>query len=239
MRWWRRFAGGTLLAASLCAVGPVPSSQAATSRPTPSTVRPELLGDAEQVVIVSASQWDTTVASVSMYQKVSGTWRRVAGPYGARVGRNGLSTTHLEGDGTTPAGSYPILSAFGWYASARTKLPYTRVRSGSCWISDVTRVDYNTMVVEPSCSSPNENLYRIARSGPYRRAIVTGYNIAPTVPGDGSAIFLHSHAYSRGRTKATSGCVSLSSRNLYSHWRRLDPAKHPRVIIGPTSWLNP
>ncbi len=219
----------------LGAPGPAP---AATSRPSPTVLRPELLGDAEQVVVVSTSRWDTTSASVSMYQKVNGTWRRVAGPYGARTGRNGLSEAHLEGDGTTPVGSFPILSGFGWYATARTKLPYTRVTSGACWISDPTRIDYNTRVIEPSCASPNENLYRIARSGPYRRAIVTGYNIEPTVAGAGSAIFLHVHAYSRGRSKATSGCVSLAASHLYSLWRRLDPAKHPRVIIGPASWLT-
>ena len=227
-----------LLATSVSLVLPATTAPAATPRPTPAVIRPELLGDAEQVVVVSTSRWDTTSASVSMYQKSGATWRRVAGPYGARTGRNGLSQAHLEGDGTTPAGSYPILSAFGWYATARTRLPYTRVRAGACWVSDPTRPDYNTMVVEPACSGPNENLYRIARSGPYRRAIVTGYNIAPTVAGDGSAIFLHSHAYSRGRSKATSGCVSLTAPHLYSLWRRLDPARRPRVIIGPTTWLR-
>jgi len=230
--------GGALLMLALFVLGPTTTSQASPSGPDPTTVRAELLGDAEQLVIVSTSQWATTSASVSMYQKVSGVWRRVAGPYSARIGRSGLSLSHHEGDGTTPAGSYPILSAFGWYTTARTRLPYTRVRAGSCWISDSSRVDYNTMVVEPACAGPNENLYRIARSGPYRRAIVTGYNIAPTVPGGGSAIFLHSHAYSRGHTKATSGCVSLTTSRLYSLWQRLDPVRHPRVIIGPASWLN-
>lgn len=226
-----------LLAALVVLTAPAPAP-AASSRPSPSIIRPELLLDAEQAVVVSTSRSDTTVASVSMYQKTNGTWKRVAGPYSARIGRNGLSEAHLEGDGTTPAGSFPILSAFGRYSTSRTKLPYTRVTPGACWISDPTRLDYNTQVLEPSCASPNENLYRIARSGPYRRAIVTGYNIGPTVAGAGSAIFLHVHAYARGKSKATSGCVSLTASHLYSLWRRLDPIKHPRVIIGTAAWLT-
>lgn len=163
---------------------------------------------------------------------------RVTGPFAARIGRAGSRITRSEGDGTSPAGSFPIVSALGSSVTAGTRLPYTQVRAGSCWISDPTRTDYNTMVDEPGCAAPNEDLYRIARGGPYRRVLVTGFNSDPVVPGVGSAIFLHSHSYTPQHTpKATRGCVSLTSAALYALWRRLDPALRPRVIIGPRKWL--
>ena len=217
---------------------PAPATQALSGPPTPANLRHELIGDARQVVVVSTPRWNTTVASVSMYQLIGTTWRRVAGPYGARIGRRGLSLSHREGDGTTPAGSFAITSGFGLAAKAGTKLAYTQIRPGSCWISQTGRLEYNTMVSSPTCGLPNEDLYRIARAGPYRRTIVTDYNVGPTTPGFGSAIFLHTHAYRLGGgTRYTSGCVSLSSFGLVALWRRLDPALGPRVIIGPTKWL--
>jgi L,D-peptidoglycan transpeptidase YkuD (ErfK/YbiS/YcfS/YnhG family) len=238
MTGWRRVLAVLLAAVGLTTLTAPSVVEAATRQPTPANLRAELLGDAEQVVVVSAPSWRSTIASVSMFQKVGSTWVRVAGPLPARVGRRGISRTHHEGDGTTPAGSFDITGALGRSATAGTLLPYTQIVSDSCWISDSGRADYNQLVSETPCSAPNENLARIARSGPYRRLITTGYNTSPVVPGAGSAIFLHVHHYRRsGGTYPTSGCVSLTSRNLNRLWSRLDPAKHPRVIIGKTSWL--
>ena len=74
--------------------------------------------------------------------------------------------------------------------------------------------------------------------GPYRYLATVGYNVDPIVPGLGSAIFLHRHQYdSAGRTVATSGCVSLSEAELLSVLRWLDPSLHPRILMGPDSWL--
>ena len=189
-------------------------------------------------MIVSTPWRRATTALVTMYQRVDGRWRRVTGPFSARIGRAGTRVVRSEGDGSTPAGSFPLIAAFGYSATPGTRMPYTQVHPGSCWISDATRPDYNTMIDEPGCASPNEDLYRIARGGPYRRALVMGYNTDPVVPGAGSAMFIHSHSYTPQRlTKATRGCVTLSSWALAALWRRLDPALRPRVVIGTRDWL--
>ncbi len=226
------------LATLLCSAAGAGGAHAASRPVNPNTIRTELVGDAEQIVLVTSPWWRASTAIVTMYQRIDGRWRRVAGPYYGRIGRNGARVHRSEGDGTTPAGSFPIVSALGYSATAGTRLAYTRLVRGSCWISDVSRADYNTMVDEPGCSAPNEDLYRIARGGPYRRVLVTGYNMDPVTPGLGSAIFIHSHSYTPlGVAKATRGCITLTAASLASLWRRLDPELRPRVVIGPRNWL--
>lgn len=211
----------------------------AVTRPaTPGNLRPALLGNAQQVLIVSSTRWGATTASASLWQRSGTTWRRIAGPWNARVGRRGISTKHREGSGDTPAGSFAITGAMGISTRSGTRIPYTRIASDSCWISDSKLASYNRLVRKSPCSAPNENLYRIAKAGPYRRFFITDFNMTRTVAGAGSAIFVHIHGYTAsGRTKPTSGCVSLTSRQIDRLWSLLDPALHPRVIIGTTSWL--
>ncbi len=215
------------------------SAQAATSPPVPADLAAGLVGDSRQLIIVSTSGWKATTASVSLYELRSAVWKWVAGPFYARVGRNGMKIDHVEGDGTTPAGSFPIVSAFGLRANPGAKLPWTKLKSGDCWISDSARPDYNTMVVQKPCGAKNEDLWPIARGGAYAKAIVSGYNMNPVVAGKGSAIFLHLHSRTAsGATKPTSGCVSVSDWQLSVLLRRLDPASNPRVVMGPANWLK-
>ena len=242
-RWILALLATTLATAVAPAAGIglfTPDPAEAASSPTPAHLRPELVGNAGQLVVVSSSSWTTTFASVTLYEHRANGWVAVNRlPFSARVGRHGTSLSHLEGDGTSPAGSFPLLSAFGAATVGHTRLAYTKVHDGSCWISDASRADYNTMVDQKPCSGANEDLNRIARGGPYARAIVTGYNIGPIVPGKGSAIFIHLHSRTaNGATRATSGCVSLSPGSMATLWSWVDPAKHPRVVIGPSTWLT-
>lgn len=228
-----------LLVTSLAVTARHPVPAHAEAEPLPiHLVSSEHIATADQVVIVHAPSTRSTSATVTMWERKAGAWGIAAGPFDTRLGRNGLSPAHVEGDGTTPIGSFRIVSAFGLAKRARTALPYTQLVEDSCWISDSARADYNRMVSLGNCRLPNEHLFRIAEAGPYERAIVTSYNMWPIVPKVGSAIFIHSHSYdSRGRTKTTSGCVSLSDTDLAALWTRLDPARQPRVVIGTTGWL--
>src|SRR3954454_20443663 len=58
-----------------------------------------------QLVTVQAPLRATT-ATLSLWTRKGACWRRAAGPWQARLGRNGLSAHKREGDGTTPAGTY-------------------------------------------------------------------------------------------------------------------------------------
>lgn len=198
--------------------------------------------DAKQVVLVAVPGGSSTTARLATYELSDGRWLRVHGPVTARVGRNGVKSDRREGDGTTPLGSFGLVEIFGSARRAESSLPYRKVRRGDCWISDVTSPDYNRRVRDPNCRAPNENLWRISRSGPYEWAVVSDFNLVEPIPGKGSAIFLHVNARdAMGRTKPTSGCVSVSRSVLSRVVRWLDATKYPRLVVTvrrdlPAEW---
>lgn len=227
-------------AACLAIVAAMPAhSEAARAPLHPTTLRPELVGDARQLLIVVPTRWTSTTATMDRWELRQGSWVRMnRSSYTARVGRSGTRVVRAEGDGSTPAGSFGLISALGRETRASTRLPYTRIRQGNCWISDVSDPDYNRFVTRSRCGKANEDLYRIMRAGPYRRVVVTDYNTSPIVAGRGSAIFVHLHARRAGRTVPTSGCVSIDAAPMNATWRWLDPGMAPRIVIGTTRWLT-
>jgi L,D-peptidoglycan transpeptidase YkuD (ErfK/YbiS/YcfS/YnhG family) len=68
----------------------------------------------------------------------------------------------------------------------------------------------------------------------YDYGAVIAYNMSPTVPGAGSAIFLH---VSDGTP--TVGCVSLPTSELVAVLRWLSPAAQPRIIMGTAATIAP
>ena len=194
-------------------------------------------GDAQQLIVVTTPTWSSTSGSLTTYEKEDGRWRIVQAALPARLGRSGFSADHHEGDGTTPAGSFPITGIMGRQPDPGVRYAYRQLVPGDCWVSDAASPSYNQLVSASPCVKPNEDMYAIG-IGPYRYLATVGYNVDPVVPGLGSAIFLHRHQYdSAGRTVPTSGCVSLSEPDLLAVLRWLDPTLHPRVLMGPDSWL--
>ena len=57
--------------------------------------------------------------------------------------------------------------------------------------------------------------------------------------GHGGAIFVHSHSYyASGKTKPTSGCVSLTNAHLVKLLQLLDASLQTRVVMGTKSFLG-
>jgi L,D-peptidoglycan transpeptidase YkuD (ErfK/YbiS/YcfS/YnhG family) len=154
--------------------------------------------------------------------------RRIFGPWRARVGRNGVSAHHREGDGTTPLGTYalgPVV--YGIDPSPGVRFRFHRLVCGDWWDEDPRSPGYNRFRHVPCGTSPpfrggSEALWRISPA--YRLFAVVEYNAAPIVPGRGSAIFLH---VDTGR--ATNGCVSLPRRELVEVLRRVRPGATIRI----------
>ena len=157
--------------------------------------------------------------------------KRVLGPWRARVGRNGLSAHHREGDGTTPTGTFALdTTVYGIGPEPGVHYPYHRLVCGDWWDEDPSSATYNTFRhvacgKVPPFGGGSEALWRITPA--YRLFAVIQYNAAPVVPGRGSAIFLHVR-----RPSATNGCVSLPERQLVRTLRWLRPADAPRIAIS-------
>lgn len=169
-----------------------------------------------QRIVVTAPSLRSTTATVTLLE----CGRRIAGPWPARVGRNGLSAHHREGDGTTPLGTFGIgATLYGLDPDPGAKLRYHRLACGDWWDEDPSSPTYNRFRhvrcgEAPPFRGGSEALWRATVA--YRELAVIDANMHPVVPGRGSAIFLHDDT---GR--ATNGCVSLPRARLLWLLRRL------------------
>ena len=179
-------------------------------------------GTAGQLVTIDAVSASATTAVVGLYRREGRCWRRIAGPWPAHVGRNGLSAHHREGDGTTPLGTFGIgPTIYGLDPNPGVRLAYHRLRCGDWWDEDPASPTYNRFRhlacgTTPAFGGSSEALWGSPVA--YREFAFVEYNAAPAIPGRGSAIFLHDD-----RGHATNGCVSLPRPELVGILRRLRP----------------
>ena len=215
----------------------------ATTRPAP---KPAGKGVASRVV-----PGTSVSASVSQQVMVAdrtsgsrGTWARYewrgagqgwvkvsAAGVGSVFGSNGVvaASQRRQGTGTTPAGTFGVVHAFGT-GNPGTKLSYRTINACSWWIEDPAARDYNRWRQDCSALSKRDNEHMADYAGSqYRQGVVLDYNYYSPVrrgAGSGAGIFLH---YA---TRYTGGCVGINSHSeLTATLRWLDPAKNPRIVI--------
>lgn len=209
-----------------------------------------------QFVIISSPTWTSTVATLQVAARSSsGGWRCQEGPVTARLGSNGIRplADRRSGDGTTPAGSFPLgrvtawdgqqFQFFGNLPDPGVRGAYRQVRHEDCWGATPHTAAYQSLVNDPGCSSPDEWLTRMGDV--YGHAAVIGANLDP-ISGDSvdepalaAAIFLHRNSNSStGASRPTSGCVSLAEGDLELTLRLIDPALAVEFAIGELDWLR-
>ena len=216
------------------------------------------LGDARQVIVVTSRSWRSSYAQLRAYRQDSeGRWHLRFGPWPARLGYAGtvLASKRLQDSGTTPAGTFRILSAFGSRRDPGTRLDsYTRFDSNDWWPYD-PRDPSTYNVYQRSRSSEarwrRSEAERLAHwgAGAYRYAAVLDFNLPSEVhwssttrqfiagePADtrrGGGIFLHVNG-----GEATAGCVSVGLHRMRRLLRWLDSEKQPRIVIGPLKVID-
>ena len=201
-----------------------PTAEAGSSACRPAT------GTGSQLITVEAPSRTSTHASLRLWQREGRCWQPVAGPWAARVGRNGLSGNRREGDGTTPTGNYGIgRTMYGIAPDPSVRYRYRRIVCGDYWVEDPSSPSYNRFRHVPCGSTPpfrvtGERLWQATTA--YRHFAVIEFNMNPVVPGRGSGIFLH--AATGG---PTNGCVSLPLAQLRQTLRWLRPEQNPRIVI--------
>lgn len=194
-------------------------------------------GAATQLVTVRAAGRRSTVASLQLWRKSRDCWRAVTRPWIAHVGRNGLSATRHEGDGTTPMGAFGFQRVmYGVGANPGVRYAYRRIRCGDWWVEDPGSPYYNRFHhvacgSKPPFRTTSEDMSRSPVA--YRHLAVIDFNTHPIVRGRGSGIFLH---VTTGRP--TLGCISLPQAQLVSVLRWLDPAASPLIVIGTRATID-
>jgi L,D-peptidoglycan transpeptidase YkuD (ErfK/YbiS/YcfS/YnhG family) len=145
------------------------------------------------------------------------------------------ATRRRQGTGTTPLGTFGLISAFGTHVRGDGwDLDYRRIRPGDFWVEDNASRYYNRYRnqrrggfrwrLPASAENGSERLTDYPRQ--YEYAIVTGFN-RDQVRHRGAGIFLHVNG--RG---ATAGCVSAPRWFLRQAMARLDPRLRPVIAIG-------
>jgi L,D-peptidoglycan transpeptidase YkuD (ErfK/YbiS/YcfS/YnhG family) len=138
----------------------------------------------------------------------------------AAIGRAGVVANKKEGDGATPAGTFPLISAF--YRADRMRPPFSRLpirvlSPNDAWVDDPTDRNYNRLVTLPYLAHAEPMWLDDAV---YNLVVVIGYNMTPVVPGAGSAIFLH---IARPDFSPTDGCIAVAREILVGLMSRLGP----------------
>lgn len=223
---------------------------AACSRPRPRTTPvpnapPTVLAAAEQLVVVTTPDWNATQGTLRRYERANGAWRSVGAEVPIVVGRTGIAwdgslglardaePVKREGDGKSPAGAFPLDTAFGFAEPAPVvRLPYVALQPGSDCVDDVASVHYNTVVDRARVPRVDWNsAERMRTIDQYRLGVIVGYN-APPSAGRGSCIFLHIW---NGPASTTAGCTAMSADALADvvHW--LDRARRPALVQMPAA----
>ena len=197
----------------------VAPSAAAATRPTDPLAR-------RQLITVSTASYGATYATLTAYRRSAGHWRRVFGPWTARIGRGGFAPPGLkrEGDGRTPSGRFGFGFFFGVLPNPGVRFRYRQSQPYDFWDDDPASPHYNEWV-DQRRANPGLSPEPMDVSG-YDYGAVIAYNTA-RAPGLGSGIFLHVNI-----GIATAGCVTLPMGELLRVLRWLNPARSPQIRMG-------
>jgi D-alanyl-D-alanine dipeptidase len=186
----------------------------------------------EQLILVLSPELNSTTASMQRYEKRDH-WVKMGDKIPVMLGRSGLgyvafkAPLKMEGDGKSPAGSFPITSAFGYDQNATFRLPYWHADENLYCIDDVNDSRYNKVLrIYDKSSLPAS--YEVMRraDGVYRYGAVIGYNDVAQ-KGRGSCIFIH---LNHSDKRPTSGCTAMDEAPLIELLKWLEPIKKPQIL---------
>lgn len=221
--------------------------RAASVSPAPSVVQGPL-DSALQLVVFTAPNWTATAGTLRRFERsdARAPWSVAASAIPAVIGRTGLawadaalsSEMHQpvkrEGDGKSPAGAFPLDTAFGFAPRSEMswlRMAYAPLGAGSDCVDDETSAHYNTVVDRASVPridwASAEHMRQIDQ---YRLGVIVGYNAAPPRRGRGSCIFLHIWG---GPSSTTAGCTAFDATRLEALMRWLDASRRPVLVQLP------
>ena len=227
----------------------VPGSSTALLMAT-RTPMPAALVDARQLAIVVTPGWTAVTGTLRRFARSGpgSAWEPAAASVPVVIGRTGLAWGDAalargvadpikhEGDGRSPAGAFPLDTAFGFAARSVMpwiRLPYAALQPGSDCVDDESSAYYNTVVDKATVARVDwtsaEHMRQIAQ---YRLGVIVGYNAGRPTAGRGSCIFLHIWG---GPASTTAGCTALEASALEALVRWLDGARRPALVQLPAA----
>lgn len=175
-------------------------------------------------------------ARVSWWVRTRAGWDRRLVSRDGRIGYGGLvaADRRRQGTGTTPLGTFRLLSAFGMRADDGYRIGYRRVRRGDYWVQDNRSAFYNRYRNKSQggfrwwlpASDDNSSERLLDYRAHYEWAINTSFN-RNQVRWRGSGIFLHVNG-----SGATAGCISAPRAFIRAVMHRIDADGVPVIAVG-------
>lgn len=237
---------GTLAIAACRGASTAPST-------APSPAVPPRIAESGQLLVVTTPGWSSTIGTLRRFSRETSTdpWHPEGATTPVVVGRTGLAwgeefdaladpsdpaAPHKhEGDGKSPAGVFPLDTAFGFAPPSEmrwVRLPYAQMSAASDCVDDTTSSHYNTVVDRGAVSMVDWNSAEHMRGvWQYEIGVIVGYNAAPPRRGRGSCIFLHIWD---GPASHTAGCTAFDRDELRRVIAWLDPRRRPVLVQMPS-----
>ena len=127
------------------------------------------------------------------------------------VGKNGFSKNKVEGDKKTPIGKFSISNLYYRYdkkIKPITKLSSIIIKKDMGWCNDPRSKKKYNKLIKTNSKLNHEKLFR--KDYKYNYLIPIKYNWSNTIPGKGSAIFIHLTK----NYKPTAGCIGLAEKDF-------------------------
>ena len=126
------------------------------------------------------------------------------------VGKNGIKIKKMEGDKTTPKGTFSIGALY--YRADKVKKPITKattriIKKNMGWCDD-PRSKYYNKEIKTNNKARHEKLFR--KDDSYNYLLIVNYNTKNIKPYKGSAIFIHLTK----NYKKTLGCIGLKKNDF-------------------------
>ncbi len=214
----------------------------------------QLPNDCTQVVMGISKNWNSSDASITLYEKKGDQWVIAIKTWPARLGKNGLAwgrglhprikssgPTKVEGDWRAPAGIFKIGGAYGYAAEIEhhPQLPYRQITPKDLWVEDSSSPHYNQHMIlkdlpdtvwqRKAQMRQNDHAHSLKLYIGHNDAILGG----KPIPERGSAIFFH--IWREAGDRPTAGCTTMSEKMLHKLIARIDPKQKPVYVLLPES----
>jgi len=207
------------------------------------------LQKSRQAIVVITPNWNANQGKLQYVERktTKQAWHSKYPSIPVVVGQNGLGwgvnfqsfakkgePLKTEGDDRSPAGIYPVTTAFGFSSlfRSRNKLPYIHIRRDTVCVDDPHSRYYNQIINAANIKHPDwhsaEQMHDYTIS--YQWGLQVGYNTKLLKPQAGSCIFIHIW---RTPTDGTAGCTAMTKTHLKYILNRLDLSKNPVLIQLP------
>ncbi len=212
----------------------------------------QIPADCTQVIVGTSQNWNSSHASLTLYEKRGKDWNVAINTWQARLGKNGLAwgcgihppykssaPIKQEGDQRTPAGIFRIGGAYGYAAQIThlEKLPYRQITERDLWVEDQASPYYNRHIIltTPPKKAWQKKAQMRQNDHAHSLKLYIGHNDSilggKPIPGRGSAIFFH--IWRDQGARATAGCTTMSELILKSLIARINPDRNPVYVIIP------